>query len=69
VANYKCGKNQTQAKQLVAAKVWLGKLWLETKQAQSVVVTCTEQITQILYCFPAFYIPCKFVNFVNFPNL
>jgi hypothetical protein len=31
--NYKCGKNQTQAKQLVAAKVWLGKLWLETKQA------------------------------------
>jgi hypothetical protein len=33
VANYKCGKNQTQAKQLVAAKVWLGKLWLETKQA------------------------------------
>jgi hypothetical protein len=22
--NYKCGKNQTQAKQLVAAKVWLG---------------------------------------------
>jgi hypothetical protein len=29
----KCGKNQTQAKQLVAAKVWLGKLWLETKQA------------------------------------
>jgi hypothetical protein len=33
VANYKCGKNQTQAKQLVAAKVWLGKLWLETKHA------------------------------------
>jgi hypothetical protein len=29
----KCGKNQTQAKQLVAAKVWLGKLWLGTKQA------------------------------------
>jgi hypothetical protein len=26
-------KNQTQAKQLVAAKVWLGKLWLGTKQA------------------------------------
>jgi hypothetical protein len=36
VANYKCGKNQTQAKQLVAAKVWLGKLWLETKQALNV---------------------------------
>jgi hypothetical protein len=33
VANYKCGKNQTQAKQFVAAKVWLGKLWLGTKQA------------------------------------
>jgi hypothetical protein len=33
VANYKCGKNQTQAKQLVAAKVWLGKLWLGTKHA------------------------------------
>jgi hypothetical protein len=36
----KCGKlqvwqNQTQAKQLVAAKVWLGKLWLKTKHAHS----------------------------------
>jgi hypothetical protein len=35
VANYKCGKNQTQAKQLVAAKVWLGKLWLGTKRAMN----------------------------------
>jgi hypothetical protein len=32
----KCGKNQTQAKQLVAAKVWLGKLWLGTKQARPI---------------------------------
>jgi hypothetical protein len=29
-------KNQTQARQLVAAEHWLGKLWLRTKQAQSV---------------------------------
>jgi hypothetical protein len=28
-------KKQTQAKQLVVAKVWLGKLWLATKQALS----------------------------------
>jgi hypothetical protein len=26
-------KNQTQSNQLVDAKVWLGKLWLGTKQA------------------------------------
>jgi hypothetical protein len=36
----KCGKlqawqNQTQAKQFVAAKVWLGKLWLGTNQAHT----------------------------------
>jgi hypothetical protein len=39
VENYKYGKNQTQVKQLVAAKVWLGKLWLGTKRALHLLIS------------------------------
>jgi hypothetical protein len=37
-----CGKKQTQVKQLVAAKVWLDKLWLKTKQALTSCVKCVK---------------------------
>jgi hypothetical protein len=42
--NYKCDKNQTQVKQLIAAKIWLSKLWLKTKQTLRLKPARTPQV-------------------------